>query len=79
MCNQYDKSMIVLSSTVEQADEYITKLGKESVDEKLEFVQKLFDVRIVSKTDADGVTEEESKNMDYFSLLATLINGRGKI
>lgn len=79
MCNQYDKSMIVLSSTVEQADEYITKLGKETVDDKLDFIQNLFDVQIVSKTDASGVTEEESKLMDYYSLLSTLINGRGKI
>ena len=79
MCNQYDKSMIVLSSTVEQADEYITKLGKETVDDKLDFIQNLFDVQIVSKIDADGVTEEESKIMDYYSLLSTLINGRGKI
>ena len=71
--NEIDKTIIKLSSSVEEADEYINKKGFDSFDKKIEYLKDLFNIDILSKKDSDSINEEKSKEMDYFSLLNIII------
>lgn len=79
MCNEFDRTMIVLSSSIESADEYIEKIGNKTVDEKIACLEKLFGGNMVGRTNKEGTTDEESKLMDYHAMLNCVINGKGKI
>ena len=69
------KLLIELSPNVEEADKVINEnYNFKSIGEKIAFLKGMFDVKLVSKHDADGVSEEESLEMDYWALLHTIIN-----
>ena len=63
------KILLETSGTVEEADEVISKnFDFESIREKIAFLKGMFDIQIV------GHEEKEPDEMDYFSMLATIIN-----
>ena len=63
------KILLEISKTVEEADEVISKnYGFESIREKVAFLKGMFDIQII------GHEEKEPDEMDYFSMLATIIN-----
>lgn len=63
------KILLEISKTVEEADEVISKnYDFKSVREKVAFLKGMFDISIV------GHEEKEPDEMDYFSMLATIIN-----
>jgi len=69
------KSMIEMSPNVEEADKIINEnYNFKTIGEKIAFLKGMFDVRLVSKHDAEGVTEEKSAEMDYWALLNSIIN-----
>ena len=69
-CNRrHIKILLEISKTVEEADEVINKnYGFESIREKVAFLKGMFDIQII------GHEEKEPDEMDYFSMLATIIN-----
>lgn len=73
MDKDYDRVMIRLSANVDEANKYLETLGLLSLDDKIDYLQNMFNVQRISKTDSPGVTEEEKKIMDYYSLLHTII------
>ena len=63
------KILLETSETVEEADEVISKnFDFESVREKVAFLKGMFDIQIV------GHEEKEPDEMDYFAMLASIIN-----
>jgi len=68
------KMLIVLSKTVEEADEIINEIyGFKTVGEKIAFLQGMFDVELISKHDANWISEEKSIEMDYWAMLDAII------
>ena len=60
------KLLIKLSPNVEEADKVINEnYNFKSIGEKTAFLKGMFDVELVSKHDADGISEEKSAEMDY--------------
>lgn len=69
------KTLIKISPSVEEADKIINEnYNFKTIGEKIAFLKGMFDVKLVSKNDAEGVSEEESAKMDYWALLGTIIN-----
>lgn len=69
------KTLIQLSPTVEEADKVINEnYNFTSIGEKMAFLKGMFDVKLVSKHDGEGVTEEKSAEMDYWAFLSAIIN-----
>ena len=69
------KTLIKMSPNVEEADKVINEnYNFKTIGEKMAFLKGMFDVRLVSKHDAEGVTEEKSAEMDYWAMLNTIIN-----
>ena len=68
------KMLILLSKTVEEADKIINEIYSfKTVGEKIAFLKGMFDVELISKHDADGISEEKSIEMDYFAMLDAII------
>ena len=68
------KTLIEISPSVEEADKVIEENYEfKSIGEKIAFLQGMFDVQVISVTDADGIGKEESDKMTYFSMLNTII------
>lgn len=68
------KILIAISKTVEEADKTISETyGFETVGEKIAFLKGMFDVELIFKDDADGISEEESIEMDYWVMLDAII------
>lgn len=68
------KTLIELSPNVEEADKVINEnYDFKSIGEKIAFLKGMFDVRFVSKHDAEGVSEEKSAEMDYWAMLNAII------
>lgn len=68
------KLLIELSPNVEEADKVINEnYNFESIGEKIAFLKGMFDVKLVSKHDADGISEEKSAEMDYWAMLNSII------
>lgn len=68
------KILIATSGTVEEADEVINNTcGFETTGEKIAFLKGMFDVELISKHDADGISEEKSIEMDYYAMLDAII------
>lgn len=68
------KFLIVLSKTVEEADKTISEFyGFETVGEKIAFLKGMFDVELISKHDTDEISKEKSIEMDYWTMLNTII------
>lgn len=69
------KTLIEMSPNVEEADKIINEnYNFKTIGEKMAFLKGMFDVRLVSKHDGEGVTEEQSVEMDYWALLNSIIN-----
>lgn len=69
------KLLIEMSPNVEEADKTINEnYDFKTIGEKMAFLKGMFDVRLVSKHDAEEVTEEKSAEMDYWAMLNTIIN-----
>lgn len=63
------KILLETARTVEEADEVISKnYDFESIREKVAFLKGMFDVQLI------GREEKEPDEMDYFSMLATIIS-----
>ena len=63
------KILLQTARTVEEADEVIIKnFDFESIREKVAFLKGMFDVQII------GHEEKEPDEMDYFSMLASIIS-----
>lgn len=63
------KILLETARTVEEADEVINKkFDFESIREKVAFLKGMFDVQLI------GREENEPDEMDYFSMLATIIS-----
>ncbi len=75
--NSTDKIIIELSSCVEEANNYIESLGFKTIDEKINYLISNFHVSLVGKTDKANTTNEESKKMDYYAMLNTIIRAKG--
>ena len=68
------KTLIELSPNVEEADKVINEnYNFKSIGEKIAFLKGMFDVKLVSKHDADGISEEKSAEMDYWAMLNAII------
>ena len=69
------KTLIELSPNVEEADKVINEnYNFESIGEKIAFLKGMFHVKLVSKHNADGISEEKSAEMDYWAILNAIIN-----
>ena len=69
------KTLIEMSPNVEEADKVINENYKfKTIGEKKAFLKGMFDVRLVSKHDSEGVSEEKSAEMDYWAILNAIIN-----
>ena len=69
------KTLIEISPSVEEADKVIEEHYEfKSIGEKIAFLKGMFDVKLVSKHDAEGVSEEKSAEMDYWAILNAIIN-----
>ena len=69
LSREHVKIMLKTARTVEEADEVISKYYNfESIREKIAFLKGMFDVQIV------GQEEKEPDEMDYFSMLATIVS-----
>lgn len=63
------KILLETARTVEEADEVINKnFDFKSIREKVAFLKGMFDVQII------GHEEKEPDEMDYYSMLATIIS-----
>ena len=68
------KLLIELSPNVEESDQVINEnYNFKSIGEKISFLKGMFDVKLVSKHDADGISEEKSAEMDYWAMLNAII------
>lgn len=68
------KTLIELAPNVEEADKVINEnYNFKSMREKIAFLKGMFDVKLISKHDSDGTTEEMSAEMDYWSMLNSII------
>ena len=70
----YIKVSIELSHNVEEADKVINeKCNFKSINEKIAFLKEMFNVEVVDEHDAEDVSEEESLEMTYWSMLNTVL------
>ena len=68
------KTLIKMSPNIEWADKIINQNYKfKSISEKIAFLKGMFDIQLISKHDADGISEEKSAEMDYWAMLNTII------
>ena len=68
------KTLILISTSVEEADKVIEEnYDFKTFDEKIAFLQGMFDVKVIDVHDADGIEKEESDKMTYFSMLGTIL------
>ncbi len=69
------KTLIEQSPNVEEADKVINEnYNFKSIGEKIAFLKGMFDVELISKHDADGISKEKSAEMTYFAMLNTIIS-----
>jgi hypothetical protein len=75
MTRAITQTLIETASTVEEANKIIDDFyGFETIAEKLAFLRGMFDVELVHRTDGPNVSKEKSLEMDYWALLAGIIN-----
>lgn len=68
------KTLIEMSPNVEEADKVINEnYNFKTIGEKMAFLKGMFDVRLVSKHDGEGVSKEKSAEMDYWAMLHSII------
>lgn len=69
------KILIETSPNVEEADRVINEIYNfKTIDEKIAFLKGMFDVKLVSKHDGGGISEEKSTEMDYWTMLNAIIS-----
>lgn len=72
MLYEYDKLMIILSRSDDEANEYLENKGLLTVEDKISFLEKMFDIQLISRKDEKNTTYEESEKMDLYALLHTI-------
>jgi len=71
----YVKSLIEMATTVEDADELLTKhMGYSTYGEKLAFVSGTFGLEVEANNEKANMLDETRKHNEYFSLLAVIID-----
>lgn len=70
------KMLIILSPTVEAADEIIVKEGYTVIREKIAYLDGMFDFKLIGRSDEDSIREKEAEEMDYYAILSTIINSK---
>ena len=70
------KMLIELSPTVEEADKIIVSEGYTVVREKIVFLDGMFNVKLIGRSDANSVDEKDAEEMDYYAILSTIINSK---
>lgn len=70
------KMLILLSETVEEADEIIVNAGYSNTREKIAYLNGMFDVKLMGRFNNENVAAEKSDLMDYYALLSTIINSK---
>ena len=69
------KTLIEISTDVDEADKVINDhYHFKSISEKVAFLKGMFDVKVIHQHDSTEITEEESAEMTYWSMLDTIIN-----
>lgn len=68
------KALIELSANVEEADEIIVSLGFETTKEKIAYLSGMFDFQLIGRYTKKNITKEKEEEMDYFSILNTIIS-----
>lgn len=70
------RMLILLSETVEEADEIIVSAGYENTREKIAYLDGMFNVKLMGRSDAKTVNFEKAELMDYYAILSTIINSK---
>lgn len=70
------KMLILLSETVEEADEIIVNAGYINTREKIAYLNGMFDVKLMGRFNSESANNEKSDLMDYYALLSTIINSK---
>ena len=68
--------LILLSETVHEADKIIIDAGYINTREKIAYLNGMFNVRLMSRFNAESANNEKSDLMDYYALLSTIINSK---
>jgi len=69
------KILIETSPTVEAADKIINEVFEfDTFGEKIAFLKGMFDVELISKHDSPGISKEKSTEMDYWTMLSSIIS-----
>lgn len=70
------KMLILLSETVEEADEILVNAGYKNTREKIAYLNGMFDVKLMGRFNTENTDNEKSDLMDYYALLSTIINSK---
>lgn len=66
--------LIKIAPNAKAADKVINQdFNFRTIEEKIAFLKGMFDVELISKNDADGISEEKSAEMDYWAMLETIV------
>lgn len=77
MTREKTRILILLSSTVEEADAIVIReSGYTNTSNKIAYLRGMFDVNLIGRADDDSTSENDSIEMDYFALLSTIINSK---
>ncbi len=66
--------MIELSADIDEADAYLDSIGLASIAEKKQYLENMFDVQLIGRSDSEEISQSESEAMDYYALLNVVIN-----
>lgn len=71
--NKKIKRLITLAPSVEEADKIISdNYGFKTVKEKIAFLKGMFEISVIDVHDHEDVTQEESDEMTYFTILQAI-------
>lgn len=70
------KALIELSSSVEEADNVLENQGYKSIETKYAFLSGMFDFTLIGRFDAEDVSEQKAREMDYYAALSAIINNK---
>ena len=70
------RMLILLSQDVEEADSVISGQSLTTVREKIAFLSGMFDFTLLGRKNRKNADDDSSERMDYYAILATIINSR---
>lgn len=73
------RMLILLSRDVEEADSVISGVGLDTVREKIAFLRGMFDFALIGRKNRNNAEDDTSERMDYYAILATIINSRWEV